>query len=148
MIWIIVFLLWVIGVASIQTETEKVPAMSFGTAVVVLALYMLTFSYSVSTNAELRAFAAQNHQVYVEVVELTKVMETGGPSASNITLVNGKSWEEVKIAADRLKEARDSVVEYNSLLWSKREYASHWFLRMWIAEPPAELEFIDLPSKS
>lgn len=146
MIWMIVLVFLAMFVLSTVYEVEGAAPMCMFMVIAIPLLYLVTFSISTSTNAELRAFAAQNKQVYVEVAELTRVMVTGDPAA-NSTLVDGKSWEQVKVAADRLYELRESIVEYNRKLRAKREYASHWFLRMWIAEPPAELEYIDFPSK-
>lgn len=145
MIWIIVVVFLVLFVLASVYEVEGVPPMCLFMAIAISVLYLITFSISTSNNAELRAFAAQNKQAYVEVAELTRVMVTGDPAA-NSNMVDGKSWEQVKVAADRLYELRESIVEYNRKLRAKREYASHWFLRMWIAEPPAELEYIDFPS--
>ncbi len=145
MVWIIVVGFLVLSVIAVLKEEEGVPSICLFMAIAISGVYLITFAVSVSNNADLRAFAAQNKQAYVEVAELTRVMVAGDPAAASSTVVDGKSWEQVKIAADRLKELRDSIVDYNSTLRSKREYASHWFLRMWIAEPPAELEYIDFP---
>lgn len=146
MIWVLigVFLVGFIYFAFFEKFEDSGPAvLSLVLAVVFFLIYMITFSVSVSNNAELRAFAEQNRQVYAEVAELTRVMVAGNQSSQSVGLVDGKSWEQVKIAGDRLKELRDSIAQYNRELRSKREYASHWYLRMWIAEPPAELEYMD-----
>jgi membrane-bound ClpP family serine protease len=109
-------------------------------------VFLLTYSESVSTNATLRAFSAQNRSVYQETVRVTREMVTGNPATpkTGAAMVDGSTWEQAKVASERLKELRDSVAAYNTQLREKREYASHWFLRMWIAEPPAELDYIQI----
>jgi|SRR3989344_5784187 len=157
MIWILLWVLVIIGLVMMVAEVKSsgsdglfaaISAVSFVLTAVTFLIYLIAFAESTSSNAKLRAFAGQNKAAYEETARLTQDMVTGGSAQkSQGVLVDSSSLEQVKIASQRLMEYRDEVIEYNLKLRSKREYYQHWWLRMWMAEPPAELNYIDFPVK-
>lgn len=129
-------------------EWSSVTLFSFWAFLVIGIVYLLTYSWSVSTNADLVAFAAENREAYQTTAQLTRKMVTGDSSAdkSSSLVVDGSAWEQAKVASERLKEYRDAVLDYNTTLRTKRAYVANGFLRQWIAPPPDELKYIQFTS--
>ena len=119
--------------------------LTFWSSLIIFVSFGFVRLANINGDAYLLAFAEQNKHAYQEVARLTQEMVVGNDSTkkNTSTMADGSSWEQVKVASERLKELRDEVTYYNQYLRKRRSFSSNWFLGLWYSEPPAELDYIE-----
>ena len=96
--------------------------------------------------SKLQAFHRQVKPAYEYAFDQTKGMDISAPQNPG-QLVDAARVEQLKVASERLKELRDKVDWYNTTLYSLRRAKQHWFLRMYVADVPDDLQPIMLGEK-
>ncbi len=110
-----------------------------------LLVLVISYSQSLSTNAELKAFHSEVFSAYKITAEKTEKMTVGSNHNNESSVIlKSEHLQQAPEAANRWKELRDKVEWYNTKLRSKRTYYDKWFFRTWMAEPPKDLPFIKL----
>lgn len=127
----------VLGLATIifWRAVEKHKLEAIGTPIaaasmILTCVFMITYSHSLGTIANMEAFYKRNHAVYVQAVEEF-------PNSGKVITKNDAT-NVITLPYDKVIV----IAEYNKDLTWYKKYQDHWFVAGFVSKAPDDLDYI------